>query len=136
MLFCMRQYCLIAVMIVSLWGISSCSEKEEFGNALQKPQMLNLVGESYTWSNHKQSITLKFRTSSTCDIHNRGFEYVGAGKDYYDYNKSCSYTISGNTVTLKSWPFYVGDDDYDVVLTYYSDDGGYLWRRGEFYYKD
>lgn len=79
---------------------------------------------------HKNSIT--FTSTSQCSINASGYDYAwydsGWKKDHYDITKSCSYSVSGDKVTLRNYPFYSSPGD--LVLTYW---GGALMDGSDVY---
>lgn len=74
-------------------------------------------------------VRLTFKSSSTCEVKCWGYDWIwytsGYKKNNFNETKSCSYSVSGNTITLHNYPFYASGGN--LVLTNY---GSYLQDKG------
>ena len=54
-------------------------------------------------------VRLTFKSSSTCEVKCWGYDWIwytsGYKKNNFNETKSCSYSVSGNTITLHNYPF-------------------------------
>ena len=80
-------------------------------------------------------VRLTFKSSSTCEVKCWGYDWIwytsGYKKNTFNETKSCSYSVSGNAITLHNYPFYASGGD--LVLTnhgsYLQDKGGDIYAR-------
>ena len=128
---------ILTFLAVALMGLcfSGCSdddkEGEEFGiiGNTYKSYEFYLDEDGWGWEN---TCTINFVSSSSCEIKAWGYDYMDYEKERYSWSKTCSYTLSGNIITLKKSPFYHNPKDDD-----FKNCGGYLERidSGERFYK-
>ena len=115
--------------------MNSCSDEDEG----MSTSASDLEGRSFTcdesYVNDDDMLvecykTITFTSSTQCSIRNRGYDWIwddGYVQDSYNETKTCSYSVSGDKITLHDYPYYAFGGD--VVLTYHGDylEGDYVW---------
>lgn len=135
---------LFMALIVSA-GFSACGDDDENdtngsgGNITAS----SLIGRSFVRETSNvdddgypeyDKITITFTSTTQCSVKSNGYSYVwyyeGYKKESYNETRSCQYSVSGDKITLHSYPFYAFDGD--LVLTY---KGSYLDDKYDIYYE-
>lgn len=129
----LRSYLSVCVLVMcalfTAVSFSSCSDDDE--ESSESVTSSSLVDRTFTCDNSYvnddglfvESIKeLTFTSSTQCSIHSHGYDWNAYyDQEYYNETKTCSYSVSGDKVTLHNYPFFAFDDD--LVLTFH---GSYL----------
>lgn len=120
---------LVMCALFTAVSFSSCSDDDE--ESSESVTSSSLVDRTFTCDNSYvnddglfvESIKeLTFTSSTQCSIHSHGYDWNAYyDQEYYNETKTCSYSVSGDKVTLHNYPFFAFDDD--LVLTFH---GSYL----------
>lgn len=98
----------VLVLAITFIGFSfvGCNDDEEVGNG-------TIVGNTYKchdfyidedgWGSDNTT-TITFNSSTSCEIKAWGYDYTDYDKERYSWTERCSYSISGNIITIKNSP--------------------------------
>lgn len=123
----------LAMFIGSSFVFTACGDDDDESVGGESSSSTSIVGRTFKCVDEdindegykiKDVKELTFVTSTSCSVHSWGYDYYwddGYKKDYYDETKSCSYSRSGDKITLYNYPFYAFGGN--KTLTY---KGGYL----------
>ncbi len=117
------SFTLLCVLISC--SLSSCESDDEeedvsiVGNTYKSHEFY-LDENGWGW---QYTTTINFISSSSCEIKSWGYDYMDYEKEGYSWTEQCSYTLSGNIITLKDSPFYYRPKDED-----FKNCGSYLER--------
>lgn len=111
---------------------ANCSDKDGGGGSIvgntYKNHDFYLDEDGWGWDN---TTTITFKTSSSCEIKSWGYDYTDYDKERFSWTKTCSYKVSGNTITVINSPLYYNPIDQDFI-----NHGSYLeTSSGDIYYK-
>lgn len=134
----MKKYILKGVVILATVFIGfcfvGCNDDEEGGTG-------TIVGSTYKfydfyldedgWGS-EDNITITFNNSTSCEIKAWGYDYTYFDKERYSWTERCSYSISGNIITIKNSPIIWNREDEG-----FKNCGSYLERlyNGEKFFK-
>lgn len=124
----LAMLCMVAVACL---GFSACSDDDDdnnSGNGGGNATATSLVGRSFVKEYFdvneddmpsENTTTLTFTSSTVCSVNNQGYDYIwynGYRKESYNETKTCNYSVSGDQITLRNYPFFASGGDF--VLTY------------------
>lgn len=124
---------LLTALLVSTSFVSCSDDDDDNGGA----SPTKLVGRSFAYfysgvdgdGNPEQwTTTISFTSETKCSVNDKGYWYIwsdGYKKDSWNETKSCTYSVSGDKITLHNYPFFA--DGGDAVYTYF---GSYLISSG------
>ena len=135
----MRKFKCFAVLFTTLLisvSFVSCGDDDD-DNDNASASSAKLVGRSFAYyysgvdgdENPEQwTITITFKDATNCSVNDKGFWYIwydGYKKESWNKTGSCTYSVSGDRITLHNYPFLA--DGGDVIYTY---KGTYLLSSG------
>ena len=123
----------------------ACSNDDEDGSGGISGS--SVVGNSYRYTDiylegdddypleAEYNVRITFTSSKECTVKTWGYDWIwytsGYKKESFNKSETCSYTVSGEKITIKAYPFII--DRPDVVFT---NCGSYLLSYGNKYIKE
>lgn len=113
------------------------------GNGSGGSTSFSLVGRSFAYyyagvngdgMPEEWTTTVTFVNETQCNVNDKGYQYIYYDrykKEYWDETKSCTYSVSGTTITLHNYPFYAfgGDKTYTYLGSYLKDAGDDIYTE-------
>lgn len=124
-------------------SFTACSDDDDEQGGSGSSNSFSLVGRSFSWhysevdgdgNPEEETRTITFVNSTQCNVNTKGYDYIwddGYKREYWNETKSCRYSVSGTTITLHDYPFYVfgGDKKYTYKGSYLLDDGNDIYKE-------
>lgn len=114
-------YLFSMLLIASMTSVAltSCGDDEENSDVGgQEVSTSDLIGKSFSCKTtsytdyddvpYKEECTntITFKSSTSCEHYAHGYDYIwdyGYKKSYWNHTYSCTYTVSGSTITIYSY---------------------------------